>query len=129
MLGTLEFTGSENWAALAPSIFSKRTTLNFLFLRNDMMLLVLPKMFAKNYLQVLNMSLFKKKRNCSHLQGAPVQLFNVVIYAANINILEDSFDFLMMVLLETLMFTFVDEKLASCHVSIVTISKITYQIL
>ena len=52
------------------------------------------------------------------MQGAPVQLFNVVIYAANINILEDSFDFLMMVLLETLVFTFVDEKLASCHVSI-----------
>ena len=94
-----------------------------------MMLLVLPKMFAKNYLQVLNMSLFKKKRNCSHLQGAPVQLFNVVIYAANINILEDSFDFLMMVLLETLMFTFVDEKLASCHFSIITLSKITYQVL
>lgn len=59
------------------------------------------------------------------MQGATVQRFNVVIYTANINILEDSFDFLMMVLLETLMFTFVDEKVASCHVSIVTLSKIT----
>lgn len=63
------------------------------------------------------------------MQGAPVQRFNITIYAANINILEDSFDFLVMVLLETLMFTFVDEKLASCHVSIVTMSKITYQVL
>ena len=45
------FTGSENWAAPAPSNFSKRITLKFLFLRN-MMLLVLQKMFAKSYLQV-----------------------------------------------------------------------------
>ena len=73
--------------------------------------------------------IFLKKGNCSHLQCVPVQLFNVVIYAADINILEDSFDFLMMFLLETLVFTFVDEKLASCHVSIVTISQITYQVL
>ena len=58
------------------------------------------------------------------MQGAPVQRFNITIYAANINILEDSFDFLMMVLLETLMFTFVDGKLASCHFSIVTILKL-----
>ena len=43
--------------------------------------------------------------------------------------MEDSFDFLMMVLLETLMFTFVDEKLAFCRVSIVTLSKITEQVL
>ena len=63
------------------------------------------------------------------MQCVPVHRFNVVIYAANINILEDSFDFLMMVLLETLVFTFVDEKLASCHVSIVIISKITYEVL
>ena len=52
LLGTLEFTGSENWVAPAPSNFSKRITLKFLFLRNDMMLLVLQKMFAKSYLQV-----------------------------------------------------------------------------
>lgn len=90
-----------------------------------MMLLVLPKMFAKNYLQVLNMSLFKKKKELLPFAGCNCPAINVVIYTANINILEDSFDFLMMVLLETLMFTFVDEKVASCHVSIVTLSKIT----
>ena len=44
--------------------------------------------------------IFLKKGNCSHLQCVPVQLFNVVIYAADINILEDSFDFLMMFFLK-----------------------------
>ena len=78
LLGTMEFTGSENWAAPAPSNFSRRITLKFLFLRNDKMLLVLQKMFAKSYLQILNMSLIKK-RNSSHLQCVPVHRFNVVI--------------------------------------------------